>query len=91
MYVRWQVCCRAKEADLANKLREAQVAAQAAADAAAAKEAELQLARQQFEAEKAKGQPVEKEIERYRKQVQEKVSHMDKSITIGLSSCNTVQ
>ena len=66
--------CRAKEADLAAKLRDAQVAAQAAADAAAAKEAELQLARQQLEAEKAKGLPVEQEIEKHRKQVQEKVS-----------------
>lgn len=61
-----------KEADLAEKLQAAKAAAAAAADAAAAKEAELQLARQQYEAERAKGAPVEKEIEKYRKQVQEK-------------------
>ena len=67
------VSYRLKEADLAQKLNAARAAAQGAADAAAAKEAELQLARQQFEAERAKGQPMEKEIEKYRKQVQEKV------------------
>ena len=39
---------------------------------AAAKEAELQLARQQHEAERQKGQPVAQDIERYHKQIQEK-------------------
>jgi chromosome segregation ATPase len=61
-----------KEAELAEKLNAAQLAAKRSADAAAAKEAELQLARQQFEAERAKGQPIEKEIEKYRLQIQEK-------------------
>jgi hypothetical protein len=63
---------REKEADLANRIKDAQLKAKQAADLAAAREAELQLARQQLEAEKAKGLPVEQDIERHRKQVSEK-------------------
>lgn len=50
------------------------------------------MAKQQFEAEKAKGLPVEQEIEKYRKQVQEKVSQPSSSslytqlTTLSLSS-----
>jgi chromosome segregation ATPase len=63
---------RVKESDLANKLAAAKAAAQQAADLAAAKQAELQLAKQQYDAERAKGIPIEQDIHRYHKSVQEK-------------------
>ncbi len=62
-----------KESDLANKLAAAKAAAQQAADLAAAKQAELQLAKQQYDAERAKGIPIEQDIHRYHKSLQEKV------------------
>ena len=51
--------CRASEFDLADELAATQAAAQQAADLAVAKEAEQQLAMQQWEAECAKGTPIE--------------------------------
>jgi len=64
---------RAKESDLTNKLAAAKAAAQRSADLAAAKQAELQLAKQQYDGECQKGIPIEQDIERYHKSVQEKV------------------
>lgn len=64
---------RSKEADLAQRLNAAQAAARDAADLAAAKEAELQLARQQLDAERSKGMPVEQDIERLHQKVEQKV------------------
>jgi hypothetical protein len=65
--------CRAKESDLSNKLAASKAAAQRAADLAAAKQAELQLAKQQYDGERQKGIPIEQDIQRYHKSVQEKV------------------
>lgn len=63
---------RAKESDLSNKLAASKAAAQRAADLAAAKQAELQLAKQQYDGERQKGIPIEQDIQRYHKSVQEK-------------------
>ena len=64
---------RAKENEYLTSLSSLKGQAQQSADIAAAKQAELQLAKQQYDAEKAKGLPMEQDIERYHKSVQEKV------------------
>lgn len=63
---------RAKEAQLLGNLEQLRGQAQQSADIAAAKQAELQLAKQQYDAERQKGLPMEQDIERYHKSVQEK-------------------
>lgn len=65
--------CRAKEAQYLGNLEQLRGQAQQSADIAAAKQAELQLAKQQYDAERQKGLPMEQDIERYHKSVQEKV------------------
>ena len=62
-----------QEAELIDRMNASQLRAKDAVDLAAAKEAELQLARQQLQAEEAKGLPVEQDIQRHRKMVSEKV------------------
>ena len=66
--------CRAKENELLGGLERSRKAAQETANLAAAKQAELQLAKQQYDTERTKGLPIEQDIERYHKSVQEKVS-----------------
>lgn len=65
--------CRAKEGQYLGNLEQLRGQAQQSADIAAAKQAELQLAKQQYDAERQKGLPMEQDIERYHKSVQEKV------------------